>query len=82
MGDIPGIQNVDQTNFVYTSTKSVFTMNVGNLVTMDITFLSPITPKDLARMSLPFSYLDVQVKSRDGQQHSVQLYTDISAGKF
>jgi hypothetical protein len=82
MGDIPGMKSVDQTSFVYTSTKSIFTMNVGNAVTMEITFLSPITPADLQRMSLPFSYMEVKVTSRDGQQHDVQIYTDISAGKF
>lgn len=78
----PGAPNVDQVSYVYTSTKSIFTMNVGGQVQMKITFLSPITPNDLKRQSLTLSYLDVAVSSIDGKSHDVQLYADISAGKL
>lgn len=79
---VPGTsQNVNQTSFSYTSTKSTFIMDVGGLVQMDITFLSPITPNDLSRQSLPFSYVNVAVSSTDGNSHNVQLYADISAGR-
>ena len=57
-------------------------MAVGTAVTMNITFLSPINPTDFKRQSLPFSYVDVVVSSADGASHDVQLYTDISAGKY
>jgi hypothetical protein len=70
-----------QTGFQYTSTKSIFTFNVGGMVEMNVTFLSPLTPADQERQSLVFSYLDVVVQSLDGASHKVQLYTDISAGK-
>jgi len=73
-------QNVNQTHFSYTSTKSTFTMNVGGVVQMVITFFSPITPNDLKRQSLPLSYMSVAVQSTDGNLHNVQLYADISAG--
>ena len=56
-------------------------MNVGDKVEMNITFLSPVTPNDLKRQSLTFSYLDVAVHSLDGDSHDVQLYTDVSGGK-
>ena len=56
-------------------------MDVGNVVTMNITFLSPVNPTDMKRQSLPFSYLDVAVSSADGASHDVQLYTDITAGQ-
>ena len=56
-------------------------MDVAGVVEMNITFLSPITPTDLARQSLTFSYVDVSVTSTDGASHDVQLYTDITAGK-
>ncbi|PVH87153.1 glutaminase GtaA [Cadophora sp. DSE1049] len=75
----PGPQSVTQKAFEYTSTRSVFTMDVGGKVEMNITFLSPITPEDQKRQSLIFSYLDVGVQSLDGTSHDVQLYTDISA---
>ena len=77
----PGPQSVTQTAFEYTSTKSIFTMDVGGKVEMKITFISPVTPEDRKRQSLIFSYLDVQVTSSDGASHDVQLYTDISAGE-
>lgn len=70
-----------QTSFEYTSTKSTFVMDVAGVVEMTITFLSPLTPTDLMRQSLVFSYVDVSVTSTDGAAHDVQLYTDITAGK-
>ncbi|KAI2624087.1 glutaminase GtaA [Xylaria nigripes] len=78
MGAVPNTVNVDQTEFSYTSTRSNFVMNVGGKVEMNITFLSPVTPSDLKRQSLTFSYLDVGVHSLDGAKHDVQLYADVS----
>ncbi|KAI1429181.1 glutaminase GtaA [Xylaria sp. FL1777] len=78
MGAVPNSQNVNQTEFSYTSTRSNFVMDVGGKVEMNITFLSPVTPNDLKRQSLPFSYLDVDVHSLDGDSHDVQLYADVS----
>ena len=72
---------VNQISFQYTSTKSIFVLDVAGLVEMTVTFLSPITPNDLKRQSLVFSYLNVDVKSKDGLNHDVQLYADISAGE-
>ncbi len=57
-------------------------MNVDNKVQMKITFLSPVSPDGLLRSSLPYTYMDVEVKSLDNDNHRVQLYTDISAGTF
>ena len=82
MGAPVGPALVSQTSYEYTSTQSIFTMDVAGLVQMNITFLSPITPDDMERQSLIFSYLDVSVESSDGASHDVQLYTDISAGKL
>jgi len=79
MGAPPGAALVTQTSFAYTSTKSIFTMSVAGKVEMNVTFLSPLTPTDLTRQSLLFSYLDVAVQSSDGSAHEVQLYADISA---
>lgn len=72
----------NQTAFSYTSTRSIFTFDVGGLVQLTATFLSPLTPDDRQRQSLIFSYLEVEVQSLDGNSHDVQLYADISAGKF
>lgn len=69
----------EQVAFTYTSIRSTFTLNVGNAVQMNVTFMSPVTPHDNLRMSLPYSYMNVEVGSLDGTSHDVQLYTDISA---
>ena len=69
-----------QVAFEYTSTKSIFTIEVDGKVSLKATFLSPVFPNDIKRQSLIFSYLDVEIKSLDGAEHNVQLYTDISAG--
>ncbi|EAW09296.1 glutaminase GtaA [Aspergillus clavatus NRRL 1] len=76
---LPGTTTANQTKYEYTSTKSIFTFNVGDAVEMKVTFLSPITPNDLRRQSLVFSYLHVEISSIDGDSHDVQLYSDIAA---
>ena len=80
MGAPKGIPVANQTAYEYTATKSIFTIEVNDKVALNITFLSPITPKDLKRQSLVFSYMDVEVSSLDGGEHQVQIYTDVSAG--
>ncbi|KAF2198160.1 glutaminase A [Delitschia confertaspora ATCC 74209] len=79
MGAPQGIQTARQVAMEYTSTKSVFTIDVNGKVGMNITFLSPVFPHDVQRQSLPFSYVNIEVWSADGHQHPVQIYTDISA---
>lgn len=69
---------VNQTAYEYTSTQSIFTMSAGP-VQLKVTFLSGVTPSDLLRSSLPYTYMDVAVRNTDGRQHDVQIYTDISA---
>lgn len=79
---LPGPMAVNQTAYEYTSTKSIFTMDVGGSVQLNVTFLSPITPNDFKRQSLVFSYMNVEVASVDGESHDVQLYSDTSAGEI
>jgi hypothetical protein len=74
------VSNANQVAFEYTSTKSIFTIEVDGKVSMNITFLSPVHPTDLERQSLTFSYMEVEIQTLDGKDHDVQLYTDISAG--
>ncbi|KAG5949035.1 hypothetical protein E4U53_006048 [Claviceps sorghi] len=81
MGGHPGASNVDQVSVDYTSTRSIFNMSVAGKVSMNIEFLSPVYPDDLRRQSIPFSYLNVAVRSLDGAPHSVQVYADVS-GEF
>jgi hypothetical protein len=81
MGAPRDIEAASQVSYEYTSTKSIFMIEVDEKVSIKVTFLSPLTPKDLKRQSLIFSYLSVEVSSMDGSNHDVQLYTDISAGE-
>lgn len=80
MGLPKNIPAATQTAVEYTATKSVFTIDVKGKVVLTATFLSPLTPRDRRRQSLPFSYLDVAVVAVDGREHDVQVYTDVSAG--
>lgn len=80
MGAPKGLPLANQTAYEYTASKSVFTIAANDKVALRITFLSPLTPKDLKRQSLVFSYMDIEVSSIDGENHDVQIYTDVSAG--
>ncbi|KAH3912897.1 hypothetical protein HBH56_108920 [Parastagonospora nodorum] len=78
MGNPKDFPKAEQVAAEYTSTKSKFTIQADGKVLLKITFLSPITPKDLRRQSLIFSYMQVEIASIDGREHDVDLYTDIS----
>ncbi|KAH6880095.1 glutaminase GtaA [Thelonectria olida] len=78
MGNASGASTVTQESLEYTSTRTTFTMNVDDKVAMNITFLSPVYYDDLRRQSITSSYLNVAVKSMDGDSHSVQVYCDVS----
>ncbi|KAK6428656.1 hypothetical protein LTR95_015200, partial [Oleoguttula sp. CCFEE 5521] len=58
-----------QTSAAYTSTRSIFGFDVGGKVSLEVIFLSPVTPNDLIAQSAPISYMAVNVKSTDGNQH-------------
>ncbi|EIM87836.1 DUF1793-domain-containing protein [Stereum hirsutum FP-91666 SS1] len=73
-----GATKATQTSSKFTATRSIFVLTAGP-VSITATFLSPVEPTDFLRQSYPFSYLTVAVTSNDGNAHSIQVYTDISA---
>lgn len=80
---VSGVREASVDGSIYTPTHTVFTLTAGN-VTFDLDFFSPVSPSDLIRQSLPFSYLTVSATSNNGG-HSVQIYSDIDnswAGQF
>jgi hypothetical protein len=81
MGAHPGPELVEQTSLKVTSTRSTFTVKVGEAVELTIQFLTPVYTDDLLRQSILSSYLEVSARSLDGAEHSVQLYADVSGGK-
>ena len=41
---------------------------------------SPSQPDNLVLQSLPFTYLYIDAESTDGQEHSIQFYSDVTGG--
>ncbi|GAA5937164.1 uncharacterized protein JCM15063_002828 [Sporobolomyces koalae] len=65
-----------QTAFEFTATRSIFSFEAAN-VHFNVTFLSPVTPNDEIRTSLPFSYLAVDVDPSALKKHAISIYSDI-----
>lgn len=79
MGNLTNWHAANNTEFILTASSSNFTFQVANsTVKLKVSFLSPITPNDLFRQSLPLSYLTISVESLDGRSHQVELYTDLN----
>lgn len=70
------VQAATVTKAEYTSTHSVFTLEAGSK-TFTLDFLSPVSPQNLLRQSLPFSYLTVSVSG--DEEKAVQIYSDIDS---
>ena len=48
-------------------------------VALTVEFMTPLLLRDLKLMSRPVSYISYQVESRDGREHEVLVYLDITA---
>ena len=70
-------QVATQTAFHFTASQSIFTFEAGGL-DFNVTFLSPVTPYDLVRMSLPLSYMSVDADPHGLRKHNVSVYTDFA----
>ncbi|KAK0203921.1 hypothetical protein DFS33DRAFT_1275044 [Desarmillaria ectypa] len=64
-------------NVALTPTRTILVIQAGPM-DVNVTFLSPIETDSLVRQSFPFTYLYVDAVSRDGRQHDVQFYTDVT----
>ena len=63
----------------HTAAESGFTLtNDPPTVALHASFLSPVTPADLFRQSIPFSYLHLSAESLDGQAHDVDVYSEVN----
>ncbi|GAA5852107.1 hypothetical protein JCM5353_007477 [Sporobolomyces roseus] len=65
-----------QMAFTFTATRSVFSFKAED-VEFNVTFLSPVTPNDEIRTSLPFSYLSIDVDPSSIGKHTISVYSDI-----
>lgn len=67
-----------QTQLEMTPTQSRYAFLAGG-VGLHLNFISPVEPNDLKQMSIPASVIEVQAVALDGNAHSIQWYTDITA---
>ncbi|KAI0684501.1 hypothetical protein BC835DRAFT_1293062 [Cytidiella melzeri] len=75
---LPNITLATQKSFTFTPTQTSYILDCGGKVSVNMTFVTPIEATDLVRLSTPFSYLQVNATSSDGQPHNVQVYSDVS----
>jgi len=71
----PAMQQVSRE---ITPTRTLFGFEAGG-VHLDLTFLTPALPGDLDVLSRPLTYISMETRSTDGQQHDVALYFDATA---
>ncbi|KAL8701187.1 MAG: hypothetical protein Q9201_005047 [Fulgogasparrea decipioides] len=69
-----GIRAATVTRAEYTATHTIFTLTAGS-ATIRLDFLSPVSPRNYIRQSLPYSYLTVSVSSPTSV--SAQVYLDL-----
>src|SRR5205814_641170 len=71
-----GTQSASVIAAEYTSTHTIFTLTAGN-AQFKLDFLSPVSPTDYVRQSLPFGYLTVHASGINGKAPNIQVYSDI-----
>ncbi|EJC98576.1 uncharacterized protein FOMMEDRAFT_170841 [Fomitiporia mediterranea MF3/22] len=76
-GYFNGENTPNQTAVEFTATRTSFLLSAGG-VQFNMSFLSPIEPKNFTLQSLPFAYLYMTAQSTDGQLHRVRMYTDVA----
>lgn len=77
-GDLLTTTQADQIEAQYTSTHSIFLLQAGS-VNVTAEFFSPVSPNNLVRHSLPFSYYNITLESADGDEHVVEIYDEVGA---
>lgn len=79
-----GVRPARRQSAEYIATHTTFCVAAGSaMVVLD--FISPMSPKNYLRQSLPFSYLTVAVSGSNGASPDVQIYSDIDnswAGQY
>jgi hypothetical protein len=66
-----------QTNVTVLPTRTIYTFEDAG-VRLTVTFLSPLLPHDLDRVSRPVTYLTWDAVATDGKEHKVAIYTDVT----
>ncbi|KAL9001934.1 MAG: hypothetical protein Q9188_005106, partial [Gyalolechia gomerana] len=69
-----GVREASILNAEYTATHTVFSLLAGT-VSIKLDFLSPVSPTNYVRQSLPFSYLTITAANATGDD--IQVYVDL-----
>lgn len=69
---------IPQTEVEIRPTRTIYHFE-NQQVALTVEFMTPLLLSDLKLMSRPVSYVSYQVKSRDGKEHEVLVYLDITA---
>ncbi|MGQ9771828.1 MAG: glutaminase domain-containing protein [Thermogutta sp.] len=78
MGTAPtDIPPLEQTSLEVTPTSTTYTWR-SQEVEVQLRFLTPVLPDDLAVLSRPLSYLIWHVRSLDGKKRTVDIYFDVT----
>ena len=80
----PNVEPASVISGSWTATHTTFVVTAGS-ASFVLEFMSPISPQDHVRQSMPFSYLTISVSGFGGKTPSVQVYSDIDnswAGQF
>jgi hypothetical protein len=70
--------SLPQTNLVVLPTRTIYTF-ANERVQVQMTFLTPAIPSDIEVLARPVTYISYFVRSLDGKNHDVQLYSDAGA---
>ena len=68
-------QPMTQTSLDITPTRTTYQFESAG-IRLTLTFLSPLLPEDLDRISTPISYITWSAQSIDDKPHTVQIYLD------
>lgn len=68
--------NAVQLSAEYTATRTIFAFQADS-VKFNVTFMTPITPNDYLRQSLPLSYLHFELDTTTTKKKDIQIYTEI-----
>ena len=70
--------SLPQTGVLVLPTRTIYTF-ANEKVQVQMVFLTPAIPSDLEVLSRPVTYVTYLVRSLDGKNHDIQLYSDASA---
>ena len=57
--------------------QTIYRFSTGQ-IGLTLTFLSPVLPHDMELIGRPASYVTFEIQSRDGKEHEIQLYFDLT----